>query len=454
MVNNLAHALHAVTPEWLQRYDKSIPRYTSYPTAPAWVDTFTPDSWQHALITVQAPLSLYTHLPFCEHRCLFCGCNVVITQQRDQADKYLGYLFRDTDRLVAALPDSPLPVVQYHWGGGTPTYLSSEQMSRVFVHHQQAFAIQPHAEISIEVDPRVTTDEQLQTLRQLGFNRISFGVQDFDVTVQAAVERLQSEEQTWAMVAEARTLGFNGINMDLIYGLPYQTVERFDATLDTILAMAPDRLAVYNFAYLPQKLPHQTVLDAASLPSGAEKFAIFVHAVTRLTDAGYVYIGMDHFAKPTDELAIALANGTLHRNFMGYTTHAGTDLLGFGVSAISGLAGYYNQNHHKLSQYYHAIDNDLLPTSRGFALTPDDKQRQTWIQTLLCQGHLDVGPLRALPIWPALQQVWQAYADDGLLQLTDTSLHLTPLGRVFSRVVAAPLDAYLAGQAELFSRSL
>jgi oxygen-independent coproporphyrinogen III oxidase len=453
-VPSLTDGLHGVTEQWLARYDLNIPRYTSYPTAPTWTEDFGPPQWQQQLALTQGPLSVYTHLPFCEHRCVFCGCNVVITQQREQAEKYLDYLFKDIDRVVQQLPPHPQPVVQYHWGGGTPTYLNSEQLTRVFKHHQGVFNFDPQAEISLEVDPRVTTEEQLQVLRELGFNRISLGVQDFDVQVQKAVERLQSETQTWAIFSEARRLGFTGINMDLIYGLPHQTIEGFDATLDTVIAMAPDRLAVYNFAYLPKKLPHQSVLDPATLPTGPEKFALFVHTVTRLTEAGYVYIGMDHFAKPSDELALALANRTLHRNFMGYTTHAGSDLLGFGVSAISGLHGAYQQNHHKLSRYYQAVDADELPTSRGLVLTDDDKNRRQWIMTLLCQGQLPLAPLQGLPNAEAITQALEGFATDGLLTLTPQALVLTPLGRVFSRVVAAQLDSYLPNQQSVFSRSL
>jgi oxygen-independent coproporphyrinogen III oxidase len=460
----IADALAGVTPDFLARYDASIPRYTSYPTAPTWSDTYTADHWLASLSEAYAdhtPLSLYTHLPFCEHRCLFCGCNVVITQQREQAEKYLGYLLPDSDRLANQV-DTSRPVVQYHWGGGTPTYLSVDQMQRVFRHHTSRFTFAPDAEISIEVDPRVTTDDQLQALRELGFNRISLGVQDFNVTVQQAIERLQSEEQTWAIMSEARRLGFTGINFDLIYGLPHQTVAQFEDTLDTVIQMAPDRLAVYNFAYLPTKLPHQTVIDATTLPTGPEKFAIFTAAVQKLMAAGYVYIGMDHFAKPTDELAMALQNRSLHRNFMGYTTKAGTSLLGFGVSAISSLPGAYSQNHHKLSQYYQAVDAAVLPTCRGMSLSADDQQRRDMIQQLLCQSELsftdDAGHTLKESLWQHNLPRFEALAADGLLTLEQRDgLHgitLTPLGRVFSRNVAACLDAYLPNQQVQFSRSL
>jgi oxygen-independent coproporphyrinogen III oxidase len=451
----LTAALDGITPDFLARVDVSIPRYTSYPTAPTWQDTYTANDWQQSLTAGNnpAPLSLYTHLPFCEHRCLFCGCNVVITQQREQAEKYLRYLLPDINRLADQV-DTSRPVVQYHWGGGTPTYLNVDQMQRVFNHHVGRFTFAPEAEISIEVDPRVTRDEQLQALRELGFNRISLGVQDFNVKVQQAVERLQSEEQTWAITAEARRLGFSGINFDLIYGLPHQTVSQFEDTLDTVIQMGPDRLAVYNFAYLPAKLPHQTALDATSLPTGPEKFAIFATAARKLIEAGYVYIGMDHFAKPTDELAMALANGSLHRNFMGYTTKAGTELLGFGVSAISALRGAYNQNHHKLSQYYQAVEANTLPTCRGLNLTTDDQRRQGMIQQLLCQSWLAFESPEAQAMLADNLTRFDALAADGLLTLADNQLTLTPLGRIFSRNVAACLDAYLPTQQGQFSRSL
>jgi len=450
-------SLDQLTPEWLERYNQSGPRYTSYPTAPMWTEAFDHQAYATALKQTNQidapertlPLSLYVHLPFCEHRCLFCGCNVVITQQREQAEKYLGYLFIEIDRVADFQPDKQRETVQLHWGGGTPTYLNPEQIERLYRKLTERFTVAHHTEVAIEVDPRVTTFEQLAVLRTLGFNRISLGVQDFQPETQQAVERIQPVEQTQAMVDECRRLGFSGINFDLIYGLPHQTEISFDQTLDTVIKMNPDRIALYNFAYVPWLSPHQTQINAETLPGGPTKFAIFKNAIQRLLAAGYVYIGMDHFAKSTDELFIAQQEGRLHRNFMGYTTQRHCELYGLGVSAISGLAGYYAQNKKKLSTYYEAIDAGLLPTWRGLTLNPDDHIRRTAINDILCNGRLDLDTLSAefkIDANDYLRSSLNALkpmAADGLLEWTCTGLTLTPLGRIFSRNVAMPFDAYL-----------
>ncbi len=472
-MNNDVLNLESLSEGFLERYNTSGPRYTSYPTAPMWRDDFGAGAFEGAIRRTNQPdaperslpVSLYVHLPFCESRCLFCGCNVVITQQREQAEKYLGYLFREIEHgasLMAASGGEARPVVQFHWGGGTPTYLSPEQIERLFSFQKARFHLVPDAEIAIEVDPRVTSDEQLVVLRELGFNRISLGVQDFQPTVQEAIHRIQPEAMTAEMVARCRELGYGGINFDLIYGLPHQTEASFDQTLDSVIALDPDRIALYNFAYVPWISPHQKAIPQGTLPTGPVKFRIFSNAIRRLLDAGYVYVGMDHFAKPTDELYIAQQEGTLHRNFMGYTTKAGCELYGFGVSAISGLDAYYAQNEKKLSRYYEAVEAGRLPTMRGYALSRDDQIRRAAILDILCNGRLDLPRLSGQfgidahrYFAQALEQL-QPMADDGVLVPDARGFRLTPLGRIFSRNVAMPFDAYLKrdDQKPLYSKTL
>jgi oxygen-independent coproporphyrinogen-3 oxidase len=471
--SNSQYKIPQVPEALLLKYNISGPRYTSYPTAPMWTERYDAQAYGNTLRETnrpgenRMPISLYVHLPFCEHRCLFCGCNVVITQQREQAEKYLGYLFREIDHL-SRLIDTSRPVVQYHWGGGTPTYLSEEQIARLFRYTAERFQLAPDVEISIEVDPRVTTFGQVQVLRELGFNRVSMGVQDFAPEVQEAVKRIQPVEMTADLLNECRRLGFEGTNLDLIYGLPHQTPESFAETVEAILQLNPDRLALYNYAHVPWMSPHQRLIDETTLPTGATKFKIFQHANARFTDAGYWYIGMDHFAKPEDELSKALQGGTLHRNFMGYTTRAGTELLGLGVSSISGLRAVYAQNLKKLSTYYAAIDEGMLPTWRGFSLSEQDLLRRDIIQTVLCQGRLNFdsieqrhGVVFEESFQDALAKLRQGPTEDGLLDWQDRGFVLTPLGRVFSRNVAMPFDAYLGRPSEeskhgqpLFSKTL
>lgn len=473
MLHDQGLNLESLSEAFLERYNTSGPRYTSYPTAPMWREDFNATAFAEAIRQSNAPdalerrlpLSLYVHLPFCESRCLFCGCNVVITRQREQAEKYLGYLFREIEHGASLIDESggaSRPVHQFHWGGGTPTYLSPEQIQRLFQFQKDHFNLVDEAEIGIEVDPRVTTDEQLVVLRELGFNRISLGVQDFQPQVQEAIHRIQSETLTENMVARCRELGYGGINFDLIYGLPHQSEVSFDRTLDAVIRLDPDRIALYNFAYVPWISPHQKQIRPEALPEGAVKFRIFANAIQRLLAAGYVYIGMDHFAKPTDELYLAQQAGTLHRNFMGYTTQAGCELYGFGVSAISGLHAYYAQNEKKLSRYYEAIDAGRLPTMRGYALTPDDQIRRAAILAILCNGRLDLSQISrgfridARRYFAQAFEKLQPMVEDDLLIWGPDGFHLTPLGRIFSRNVAMPFDAYLKDTAEkpLYSKTL
>jgi oxygen-independent coproporphyrinogen-3 oxidase len=456
----------------LQKYNTSGPRYTSYPTAPMWQDSYDAEAHEKTVRSTNQPigsnphpLSLYVHLPFCESRCLFCGCNVVITQQRDQAEKYLGYLFREMETLAGWM-DRSRPVVQFHWGGGTPTYLSEAQMARLFKFQTELFQLAPGAEVAIEVDPRVTTPAQIDLLKELGFNRISLGVQDFNPQVQEAIHRVQPLDMTAATTEQCRRLGFEGLNFDLIYGLPHQSVASFEKTVREVIQLSPDRIALYSYAHVPWLSPHQNQIPEAALPESETKFQILQVALQMLTDAGYLYIGMDHFAKPTDELSLALKSGNLHRNFMGYTVqhgHLPSDLYGFGVSAISGLQGQFAQNWRKLSQYYEAIDAGRIATMRGYELSTEDRLRQAVILAILCPGQISYPDFEQrfgvqfkthfAEAFPKLEDM----ACDGLVELTETSLIVTPKGRLFSRNIAMPFDAYLpklSGDKPTFSKTV
>jgi oxygen-independent coproporphyrinogen-3 oxidase len=454
----------------LERYNLSGPRYTSYPTAPVWQDAFNAPALlerlnapahQHPAL----PYSLYIHLPFCESRCHFCACNVVITKQTQHAEKYLELLFQEIELLVPHLELSR-PVMQFHLGGGTPTYLSPQQLERLWRKINQHFTFHPDAEISLEADPRVTTEEHLQTLAQLGFNRISLGVQDVDPTVQAAIARVQSVEETQALIESARAVGFEGVNVDLIYGLPHQSAQSFYETVATIIRLNPDRLAVYNYAHVPWMAPWQRYMNQEAMPKGTEKYAIFRQATKQFLEAGYVYIGMDHYAKPDDEMARAWEEGSLHRNFMGYTVRAGqAELVGLGLSAISSWKGHYSQNVKKLSQYEAALGAGQLPTWRGYALSEEDLLRQAVIMQLMCQNRLDFASIDAqfgitfeTHFAEALNALKPLEAD-GLLSIKHRRIEFSPLGRIFSRNIAMPFDAYLQGQIAgtqkpLFSKTL
>src|SRR5262249_14042735 len=361
------------------------PRYTSYPTAPVGQENFGPDALESVFAAADAagtPVSLYMHIPFCESLCLFCACNVVIEKNKEIAPPYLKTLEREIEH-VSRFVSGRRPVIQFHWGGGTPTYLSPVQMEELFGHTRERFLLAPEAEIGIEVDPRVTTRAHLETARRLGFNRLSMGIQDFHAEVQATVRRIQPLEMTRETLAAARHLGFESINVDLIYGLPHQTAERFAVTIDQVLALQPDRVAMFSYAHVPWLRKQQGAFEK-DLPEGMEKFRIFRTGLERFLEAGYLYIGMDHFARPTDELALAQKQRTLHRNFQGYTTKAGADLYGLGVSPISGTGKAYAQNDRDLRGYRSRVESRGMATMRGYRLTRNDAIRRTVISRLLC----------------------------------------------------------------------
>jgi len=451
----------------LQRYDRPGPRYTSYPTAVEFHTGFDRVQYQERLAAAAArreePLSLYVHLPFCEERCSFCGCSVIITKKREVAARYLEYLDREIDMLAAAL-GGRRGVLQYHWGGGTPTYLSLAQIEALHRQLTSHFEIRPGAEVAIEVDPRVTTFDQLRLLRELGFNRLSLGIQDFTPEVQSAVNRIQPEALTRALFDEARRLGFESINADLIYGLPLQTTASFARTVAAVSSMRPDRIAVYSYAHVPWIRGNQKKIVVENLPAGARKLALFAVAIEGFTAAGYERIGMDHFARPEDELARAAADRRLHRNFMGYTTRPATDLVGLGVSAIGDVAGAFAQNTKKLSTYYTDIDAGRFPLERGYRLDDDDQVRRHVITMLMCNFHLERGAVErrfgiAFGDYFAreLEELAAGPASDGLLEITDAALTVTGSGRLLVRNICMVFDRHLrlrSSAAPVFSRTV
>jgi oxygen-independent coproporphyrinogen-3 oxidase len=449
----------------LRRYDVYAPRYTSYPTAPEWLSSFGPRDALAAFARadVSRPISLYFHIPFCQSLCWFCGCNVVINRDKAVAEPYLDHVLRELD-MVASNVDTSRPVVQHHWGGGTPTYLSPDQMARLFRATTAHFTIAPGAEVAVEVDPRVTTPEHVAALAELGMNRVSMGVQDFDEKVQQAVHRIQPFEITAALVDDCRAHGFGSVNIDLMYGLPYQTPESFAFTVDRIIEISPDRIALFNYAHVPQLRHAQNAFRRMPMPAGFDKFEIFRSASERLTRAGYVYIGLDHFAKPDDELAVAQRERTLHRNFQGYTTCAGSDLYALGVSSISFVANTYIQSFRDTAPYYDAIERSMLPTMRGMTLDDDDLLRATVIERLLCHCELVPAEIEREFGIDFAEYFADALADlaaaeqDGMVRISADRIQVTPLGQLFVRNLAVPFDAYLRRRAiadqPVFSRTL
>lgn len=454
-----------VTREMLEKYDLPGPRYTSYPTAPEWSEDFGAAQYEEALKRAAAhpvePISVYVHLPFCWERCLFCGCNVIISKHPEVSEKYLAYLYKEIGMVTALLGERRM-VNQMHWGGGTPTYQSPAQLQQLWDALTQHFTFAPGAEVALEVDPRVTTREQLELLRRLGFNRISMGVQDLDARVQAAVNRHQTEEQTRAIFDNSRELGFGGINIDLIYGLPEQREDTWRRTIEHTIDIRPDRLAVYSYAHLPNMLKHQQKMDHLPRPTGAEKFELFALARKMFLDAGYRAIGMDHFALPTDELSIALDEQRLHRNFMGYTVAPASDMVGLGVSAIGEIAGVYAQNEKRPVKYYEALDAGNLPTMTGIQLTRDDEIRRWTIRQIMCNFILPFAELRSRfgieydSYFPDEEQRLQEYYEEGFLLRREEGLEVLPLGQAFVRNICMVFDAYIKRPAgfRAFSRTV
>ncbi len=449
--------------ELIQRYDLSGPRYTSYPTAVQFHNHFSEQAYLQAIADSnqsRRPLSLYFHLPFCAHVCYYCACNKIITANRKRAAPYLDHLHQEI-ALQGQLFDKNRVVSQLHWGGGTPTFISDEQMSALMDCTRQHFNLldDDTGDFSIEIDPREVTPAKISHLRKLGFNRMSFGVQDFDPLVQQAVNRVQSFGQTYEAVMAARDNGYHSINVDLIYGLPHQSVASFSHTLDQVLELSPDRLSVFNYAHLPDLFKVQKQIDSQQLPSAATKLAIFQLIIERLSQAGYVYIGMDHFAKPDNELAIAQQQGTLYRNFQGYSTHADCDLVGLGITSIGVVADTYSQNLKTLEAYGEHIEQGRVPVFRGVALTADDKLRRAVITQLICHFELEFATIEqqyqvnfADYFAYELQQL-PRMVNDGLISLDNHKLVVLPRGRLLIRNICMVFDFYLRqSQEKKFSK--
>lgn len=440
------------TRELLEKYATSAPRYTSYPTAVDWRADFDPARYPALLRKAASstePLSVYVHLPYCAELCLFCGCNVVISRNHDRMSAYVDHVVREFEK-VRESGIGGRWVRQYHWGGGTPTQLSLDLMQRVQEAFTRTFKLAPDAEVAIEVDPRVTTAEQIRWLASVGFNRISMGLQDFDPEVQKEIKRVQSEDQTRAVVDVARDAGIQSVNIDLIYGLPKQTEKSFESTVERVIKIRPQRVALFHYAHVPWLKRHQTALETDLAPSSEVKLSIFVRSVEQFRAAGYVYIGLDHFALPDDELALALKDERLQRNFMGYTTRRGSDMVSLGVSSIGDVAGCYVQNAPKETDYLAAIDKQGFATHRGHELDADDLLRRDVILGLMCNGVLRKSTIeRAHGI--VFDEVFakelaelRPLADDGLVVLEPDALRLTEMGQMFMRNVALPFDRYFA----------
>ncbi|HJW52882.1 MAG TPA: oxygen-independent coproporphyrinogen III oxidase [Burkholderiaceae bacterium] len=440
-------------PATLRRFDVPGPRYTSYPTADRFVEAFETGAFAEALAARQsavaaASLSLYVHLPFCSMVCYYCACNKVITKDQSKAGEYIGYLEREAD-LVRGLLTGSREIEQLHFGGGTPTFLTNDELARLMAILTERFPLGENGEFSIEVDPRSTPPDKVAELGRLGFNRMSVGVQDFEPEVQRAVNRLQSFEMTQATVDAARRADFKSVNLDLIYGLPNQTRETFARTLDKVMVLSPERIALYHYAHLPDRFKPQRRIDSADLPSPEEKLNIMLDAIRRLSDAGYHYIGMDHFAKTSDDLARAQRQGRLHRNFQGYSTRPDCDLLGLGISAISKIGPTYSQNVRTVEEYYDRLSHDLLPTARGIALDRDDILRRAVIMSLMCHFEVSKESIETVHMikfddyFKTEIAELRMFEDEGLVENTAEWISVTPKGKLLVRAVAMTFDRYL-----------
>ncbi len=451
----------------LRKYDKPGPRYTSYPTAPLFSTSFTVEDHKNEIIATNSPestsdISLYFHFPFCDTLCYFCGCTMMVTRDRGRIAEYLVYLKKEID-MVAPLIGKLRKVTQIHWGGGTPTHLAPEEILDIAEYIKAKFNVAPDVEMSVEVDPRELTQRHLGTLRHVGFNRVSLGVQDFDEKVQIAVNRVEPEEMVLQVLKWIEALEFDSINIDLIYGLPFQTAASFQKTVEKVLHFSPERIAVFNYAHVPWMKSHQKLIRSEDLPTPEQKLDILKMTIELLASHGYEYIGMDHFSKPTDELAIAQKEKTLYRNFQGYSTKSGADLYGFGMSSISHFKNTYAQNEKTLAEYYKAIDAGRLATHVGYRMTADDHIRKFVIMRLMCDLELDKFAVEKVfnirfdeYFETALDQLKQ-FDDDGLVQLSVNEIKILGAGRLLLRNIAMCFDAYIDTMSKtkpVFSRTV
>ena len=444
-----------LTPDLLTRFDVPGPRYTSYPTADRFVEAFSQADLHQALDLrnqglgqKNRPLSIYVHIPFCESLCYYCACNKIITKHHEKAEPYLRYLAKEIELYTSSIGMGQT-VSQLHLGGGTPTFLSNDELRELMSMLKRSFSFVAGGEYSVEVDPRTVDEARLALLFELGFNRLSFGVQDFDPEVQKAVHRIQPAQQVFDLVASARKIGFESINVDLIYGLPKQTPESFDRTLKQINELRPDRIALYAYAHLPERFKPQRRILAAELPAPSGKIAMLSRSMDALMNAGYVYVGMDHFALPDDALAVAKRQGRLHRNFQGYSTQPDCDLIGLGISAIGRMGGTYSQNAKTMEEYVDMLDHGQLPIVKGLALSRDDLIRRSCIMAIMCQGHVqyeafnEAWLIDAKKYFAAEIEQLNILQAQGLVELTDGGLQVTPMGWFFVRGVAMVFDKYL-----------
>jgi len=442
-----------VDTDLLKKYDRPGPRYTSYPTAPQFHQNFTAASYENELKRSNEekagePISLYFHLPFCDTLCYFCGCTMIITRSRERIAHYVDVLKKEIE-MVSSRIDPSRKVVQLHWGGGTPTYLNPDEIADLMGHIHNHFSFDEKAEISVEIDPRGLSDEHLPVMRESGFNRMSMGVQDFNEKVQKTINRLQPEALTRRILEQGRSLGYESINLDFIYGLPFQTPQTFEATLDTILDINPDRLAMFNYAHVPWLKKHQNVIPEDELPSADNKLAMLKMIIERLTESGYTFIGMDHFAKPDDPLSVAMNNHTLHRNFQGYTTYAGAEVFAMGMSSISQLYNSFAQNHKDIKTYEKDVQEGHLPVHAGYQLDDDDKLRRFVIMDLMCNNRLikeEVNTRFGIDFdsyfSDALEKL-KPFTEDNLLELKKDRIIVNKTGRLVIRNMAMAFDRYL-----------
>lgn len=451
--------LHQVTPELLARYNRPGPRYTSYPTAPTWKETFSEARWNEVLSTVQPPASVYLHLPFCKEQCTFCGCNMVVAKRKSIGERYIDAL--EVELKALELPADRIPVQRIHLGGGTPTWHSPDELERIHNLLMTRFEPTENAELSVEADPEVTTNAHLERLFELGWNRLSLGVQSFDAAVLEAVNRPQQHTRVHDIMQRSRDAGLTGLNLDLIYGLPHQTYESFKDTLEKTIAMRPDRLAVFSYAHLPWLRAHMARIDETALPTVDEKFALFALALEILTDNGYQFIGMDHFALEDDALAVAQREGRLHRNFMGYTTDRDLDVIGLGMSAISDVNGVFAQNRSKLAHYFRALKGEEAWLEKAYERSDEDRLRSDVIADLMCNFHVSKARIAKRHNvnfdvhFAAALIALQPAIDEGFLENHAEALRVTDLGRLFVRNLAMAFDAHLGGpQTPRFSQTV